>query len=93
MVPGINFWKITDLLRDRPYFELIIVSRKFSVFALLSGEITGISLEAMNSCKKVKEITGPALSRINSVIISARTVDEKRHFYANKAKQKCATFV
>ena len=36
--------------------------------------MTGISLKAIDSSKKILKITGPALSRINSVIISARTV-------------------
>ena len=36
--------------------------------------MTGIDLKAINSSKKVLKITGPALFRINSVIISARTV-------------------
>ena len=36
--------------------------------------MTGSSLEAINSSIKFLKITGPALSRISSVIISARTV-------------------
>ena len=38
--------------------------QQFSGFALLAGQITGISLKAINSSKA---IIGPALSRINSV--------------------------
>ena len=46
------------------------------IFRLSSSwrEIAGISLKAINSSKKVLKITGSALSRMNSVIISARTV-------------------
>ena len=65
--------KLLSLLRDGPCPELI----NFPVTFRLSSswrEITGIGLKAINSSKKVLKITGPALSRINSVIISARTV-------------------
>ena len=59
--------------------ELIIVSSNFQALLLLSlaGQITGIGLKAINSSKKVLKITAPALFRINSVIISARTVNVK----------------
>ena len=42
-------------------------------FALLRAPVTGISLKAINSSKRVLKITGPSLSRMNSVIILART--------------------
>ena len=45
-----------------------------SVFALHAGQITAISLKATYSSKKVLKITGPALSRMNLVIISALPV-------------------
>ena len=45
---------------------------------LFAGQITGIGLKAINSSKKVLKITGPALFRINSVIMSARTVNKKQ---------------
>ena len=65
--------KLLILLRDRPCLELIIISSHFQAFLFLQ-KITEISLKAINSSKKVLKITGPALSRINSVILSARTV-------------------
>ena len=52
----------------------IIIVQSFSGFVRLAGQITGISLTGNNSSKKVSKITGCALSRINSVIFSARTV-------------------
>ena len=65
--------KLLILLRDGPCLELIIVSSNFQ--ASSSGrKITGSSLKAIDSSKKVLKITGPGLSRINSVMISARTV-------------------
>ena len=42
--------------------------------ALLAGQTTGISLNAINSAKKILKMIGPALSRLNSVLISVRTV-------------------
>ena len=48
--------------------------QSFSGFALRAGQITGISLKVMNSSKEVLKMTIPALSRINSVVILARTV-------------------
>ena len=57
-----------------PVLELIIVSSNFQALLLLQDKITGIGLKANSSSKKVLKITGPALFRINSVIISARTV-------------------
>ena len=57
-------------MRDGPCLELIIVSSNFQALILLRG----ISLKAINSSKKVLKIAGCALSRINSVVISARTV-------------------
>ena len=53
--------------------------QQFSGFTPLAGQITGIGLKAINSSKKVLKITGPALFRINSVIISARTVFENKN--------------
>ena len=44
---------------------LLIVSSNF---------ISGIGLKEINSSKRVLKITGPALFRINSAIVSARTV-------------------
>ena len=57
--------KLLIVLRGRPCLELIIVSSNFQRFALLAGQTTGISLKALNSSKKVLEIIGPALSRID----------------------------
>ena len=65
--------KLLILLRDRPCLELISLPVIFG-FALLAGQITGIGLKAINSSKAVLKITGPALSRNNSVIILAWTV-------------------
>ena len=72
MFPGINFWKITDFFCGMgPVWNQL----SFPVgFAPLAGQITGIGLKAINSSKKVVKIIGPALFRINSVVISARTV-------------------
>ena len=44
-------------------------------FALLAEQVIGSSLKGSNSSKGVIEIIGPALFRIDSVIVSARTVD------------------
>ena len=57
--PGNNFRKLLILLRG---------------FALLAGNNIGVHLKAINFSKAVLKITGPALSRIHSVIISALTV-------------------
>ena len=65
--------KLLILLRDI-CLELVIVSSYFSGFVFLAGQITGISLKVINSSKKVSKITGITLARINSVIISVRTV-------------------
>ena len=45
----------------------------FQAFALVAEQITGIGLKALSSSQKVFQITGPALSRINSEIVLART--------------------
>ena len=39
MFPGINFWKITDFLRDGPFFELVIVSSNFQALLLLQDKL------------------------------------------------------
>ena len=76
MFPGINFWKIIDFIADRwPCWNELYFPVIFLAFALLAGQITGISLKVMNSGKKRSlKLLDPALSRINSVTISARTV-------------------
>ena len=74
MFPGINFWKITDIFAGWALSGINYRFQSFSGFTPLAGQITGIGLKAINSSKKVLKITGPALFRINSVIISARTV-------------------
>ena len=48
-------------------------SRSFQAFASLAGQITVISLKANNPSKEASKSTGPALSRINSVIIPSLT--------------------
>ena len=60
--------------RDEPCLESIIVSSNFQALLLLQDKLLEIGLKAINSSKKVLKIIGPALFRINSVIISARTV-------------------
>ena len=65
--------KLLILLRDRPCLDLIIISSNFQAFLFLQT-ITGISLTQINSSKKVLKITGRALSRINSIIVSAQTL-------------------
>ena len=77
ILPEIFSGKLLILLRDRPCLESILVSSKFSGFALLAGQITGFSLKDINSRKKVLKIIGPTLSGINSVILSAVTVHGK----------------
>ena len=66
--------KLLIFFRDGSCLELIIVSSNFQTLLALAGQITGIGLREINFSKKVLKITGPALFRINSVIISARTV-------------------
>ena len=69
------------LLRDRPHPELkTSISSNFFRF-LLAGQITGTSLIYKNPKnineipqKEPQKITEPALSKINSVVFSARTV-------------------
>ena len=51
MFPGINFWKLLILLRDRPCLELIIISSNFQAFLLLQ-KIAGICLKASNYSKR-----------------------------------------
>ena len=65
--------KLLFFVRDRPCLELIIISSNFQAVLLL-GEKYWNHSESSNTSKKVLKITGPALSRINSVVISARTV-------------------
>ena len=75
MLPGINFWKITDFfLAGWALCGINYRYQSFSGFTPLAWQITGIGLKATNPSKKVLKITGPALFRISSVIISARTV-------------------
>ena len=77
MFPGINLEsfseKVLILLWDRPCLESNIASSNFRL-GLAAGQMTGISLKAIDSSRNVLKITGPALSRFNSVIISAWTV-------------------
>ena len=54
-------------------------------------KITGINLKAIDSSKKVLKVTGPAFSRINSVIISARTVRRYGFSVLTRAKLTLAT--
>ena len=61
-------------MRDGPCLELIIVSSNFQALLVLQDKLLESVLKAIISSKNVLKITGPALSRINSVIISARTV-------------------
>ena len=70
-----NFWKWLILLRDRPCLELTIVSSNFQALLFLQDKWLeiGISLKAINSSKKVLEISGPSLSGMHAVVISART--------------------
>ena len=63
-----------------------------------SGQIIGISLKAINSSKRVLKITGPALSRINSVIISEQTVclglaRKLAHLFRTPWDRKCCALV
>ena len=55
----------------------------FSSFALLAGQVSGVSVKAINSSKKVLKITGPVLSGINSAIIfgaDSNPVRDCRHW-------------
>ena len=65
--------KFLILLRDGPCLELFIVSSNFQALLFLQDKLLE-SVTAINSSKKVLKITGPALSGINSVRMSARTV-------------------
>ena len=81
--------KLLIFFADGPSSEwVIIVSRIFSSFSPLAGQITGSGLKAINSSKKVLKITGPALFRINSVIISARTVCKKGKGHQNSLESR-----
>ena len=77
--PEINFRKLVILLRHGPCLELIFVSSNLRL-CLLARRITGISVKGVNSIENVLRNAGPALSRINSEIISARTVKRKGAF-------------
>ena len=70
MFPKTDFWKITNFLRGRPCLELIIASSNFQALLFLQDK----SVWKLLIPQKGWEITGPALSTINSVIILARTV-------------------
>ena len=53
MFPG-----VTDILRDRPCLDELLLS---SGFALLAGQMTGLSLKVMTSSKKcLKTLLGAA---------------------------------
>ena len=79
MFPGINCWTITDILRDRPCLELLIVSSNYQALLFLQNSLLeSVSKLLVPLCKRVIKITGPALSRIDSVIMSARTVFTRR---------------
>ena len=52
MFPGINFWKITDCIAGWARSGINYHFQKFSGFAPLAGQITGIGLKAINSSKK-----------------------------------------
>ena len=56
--------------------HLLGLGQYFSGYAPVTGQITGSTLKAFISSRKVFELTGPALSRINSVIVSAQTVHQ-----------------
>ena len=60
-----------------------------SGFALLAGQITGISLKAMNSSIKILKMIGPALSRMKAVIVSARTA--KAETRQKESERACKT--
>ena len=61
--------KLLILLRDRPCLELIIVSSNFQALLFLHDKLLESVGKFLISVKKVLKITGPTLSRINSVII------------------------
>ena len=54
--------------------EFIIVSSSFQGIALLARSITEVTLKAMSSSEKSPKNDWITLSRINSVIVLARTV-------------------
>ena len=62
LIPGIDFCQFSEhlliLLRDGPCLEFNYRFHLFSGFALLAGQITGSSLETVNSSKRV--FIGPA---------------------------------
>ena len=65
--------KLLILLRDRPCLEILIGSSNFRLRSSCRTSYWNRS-DSINSSKKASSITGRALSRINSVVISARTV-------------------
>ena len=63
--------KLLILLLDRPCLEVIIVSSNVLAFLFLQDNYWNQS-ESYSFSKKVLKCTGPALSRVNSVMLSAR---------------------
>ena len=78
-------------MQDIPWLEFIIRFQQFSGFALLAGQITGISLTAMNASKKRLQIAGPTLVRMNWVTVSAWTVHVHVSSYVHACMQVCQT--
>ena len=64
--------KLLILLREMPCLELIIVSSNFQALLFLQDRLLE-SVWKLVIPVKILKIAGPALSRINSVIFSART--------------------
>ena len=82
------------LLRDRPCLELIIVSSNYKGLLLLYDKLLESVWKVVNSSKNVLQKAGPALARINSVIISARTVYKiGQHIFRNLVVLIWATLV
>ena len=75
MLPGIHFCKLTDWLRDRPCLEWMFASSTFQGFALLAGRILESVWKSLIQVKKVSKVAGPALSRINPVIVSQGAIE------------------
>ena len=65
IVPGINFWKITDFfLRDGPCLELIIVSSNFQALLLLRDKLLESVWKRLIPVKRSWKLLDPPFSEL-----------------------------
>ena len=64
MFPGINFWKITDFLRDGPCVELIIVSSNFQALLLLHDKLLESVWKRLILVKRSRKLLDPPFSKL-----------------------------